>query len=231
MNHRFRFILFVIATVGAFGYLGVHMYDLQIRQGQYYSVKAESQYRLAGLLAPRRGSIFFTDKNGTKIPAATHKDYPVVFAVPQEIDDIEEAVQALAPLLEMAPEHLRSRLERKSSYEPLVRKADAQRVDRVYELGLRGIYFDTQELRYYPFGQVAAHLIGFVGPGDEGDQLIGKYGLELFYEDRLAGQPGVLRDRKLPVLFRGRILRLLLTVIFKRVRKRYFAQRLRNSAR
>src|SRR3989344_4464032 len=89
----------ITVLIGAFallyGALGFKMYDLQLRQGEALSAKAASIHELAGKLAPKRGSIYFTDKDGGRIQAAINKDYPSIYAVPKEITDPAQAASIL----------------------------------------------------------------------------------------------------------------------------------------
>lgn len=190
MSNRFRLSILILFVFGGFSFLIFNLYNLQIQRGEYYSAKADSQHRLADILEASRGNIYFTDKNNNQIPVATNKSYPVVFAVPKEIDDLEEAVQSLLPILNIKEEELRSALQEKDShYKLLSKKSSTDQVNKVNELELKGIYIGEQESRFYPFNSLAAQLLGYVGP-DDGGGFVGKYGLELFYDDKLTGSPG-----------------------------------------
>jgi len=99
-KHFFRKIfaharLNILATflVLGYGFLIAHLYSIQVRDADQYSAKAQSQVRSLGVLEARRGDIFLTDKNGTKIQAAITREMPVVFAVPKEIEDPEAAAK------------------------------------------------------------------------------------------------------------------------------------------
>src|SRR3989344_8325056 len=89
--------------IGAFGLLyallGFRMYDIQVRQGEALGAQAASIHELAGLLTPKRGSIYFTDKDGGRIPAGINKDYQSIYAVPKEITDPAQAPIFLPGLL------------------------------------------------------------------------------------------------------------------------------------
>ena len=195
MSHRFRLTILILLVAGAFSFLGFNLFHLQIKQGEYYSAKAESRYKLAGVLEPSRGAIYFVDKNANKIPAALNKSYSVIFAVPREIDDVEELVKSLSSVLEIREDELREKLQTKDLYELLLKKASDEQVGKVRALELKGIYIDDQEFRFYPFNNLTAQVLGFVGP-DEEDNAIGKYGVEFFYDGKLAGAFGTIKDNK-----------------------------------
>lgn len=194
---RFRFFIVISSVCVAFAAIGTNLYYVQIHKGDFYSGRAESQFRLAGALNPTRGIIYVTDKNNNAIPAAINKPYPVIFAVPREIEDVAEVANALVPILGLDVAALSERLQKNNLYELLVRRASDAQVAAVRELSLPGVYIDTHDLRYYPFGTLAAQLLGFVGPDSAGMADIGTYGVESYYEDALAGSPGTIKDKKI----------------------------------
>lgn len=197
MGSQRRITFIILGILAAYGYLVYSLYNLQIQKGPYYINRAEARYRLAGFLEPYRGIIYFTNKNGDLVPAAVNKSYPVVFAVPQEIEDASEAAHTIAPILELEVDKVQSALSNKKSlYRLLRKKASPEQVKKIKELSLKGIYVDEQEFRYYPFGSLAAHILGFVGPTQEDDQVAGRYGVEKQFNSLLAGKPGqVLGDK------------------------------------
>src|SRR3990167_83267 len=90
-------ITFLIGVFGLlYALLGFRMYDIQVRQGEALGAQAASLHELAGLLTPKRGSIYFTDKDGGRIPAGINKDYPSIYAVPKEVTDPQKAASVLA---------------------------------------------------------------------------------------------------------------------------------------
>src|SRR3990167_3280774 len=104
--NRFHFTTLIISIVGAYSLLVFNLYNLQISKGEYYSARAQSQYRLSGFLQPHRGLIYFTDSENNSIPAAVNKTYPTIFAVPKTISDLDTAVENLAPILNVDQDKL-----------------------------------------------------------------------------------------------------------------------------
>src|SRR3989344_8053355 len=94
-----RITVLISAFALLYGALGLKMYDLQLRQGESLSAQAASIHELAGILTPRRGSIYFTDKDDGRIPAAINKDYQSIYAVPKEVTDPAQAPIFLPGLL------------------------------------------------------------------------------------------------------------------------------------
>lgn len=159
------------------------LYGLQMRDGEHYAVRAASQYgMLRGEEAPRQ-QIYGVDKYGNKIPLATNKLTPIIFAVPKEIEDVPEASARLGELLAIDAEHVEKMLGKPNDqYELLVQKASAEEVLRVREARIKGVYVEDVPRRYYPFGRLAAHVLGFVGEGENGEQ-VGKYGVEAMFDE------------------------------------------------
>ena len=198
MVSRFRFTIIILGIFGAFAYLIYGLHDLQIKRGSYFSNRAESQYKLAGFLEPHRGIIYLTDKEKKKVPAALNKSYPVIFAVPKEIKDVKKTSQVLASILDQDEAELNKNLARANSlYRLLQKKATQEQVEKINKADLEGVYVDQQELRFYPFGSLAAHILGFIAPNEQDDTLRGRYGLERYFNNRLSGTPGRITGDKI----------------------------------
>jgi cell division protein FtsI/penicillin-binding protein 2 len=184
--------LFIIISVFAliYGSLGIRFYALQIEKGDFYSAKAASQI-LSHSLSPARGNIFMTDKNDSPIPVAVKKNYPFIYCVPEEMAranvDLEETVARLEEVLNISTDELMSKLNKPNDpHEELVKLASEELASEVRELGIPGVYAGEKPKRYYPYGSMASHVLGFVlRDGEEG-----QYGIEAYYNDRLSGVVG-----------------------------------------
>ena len=194
---QFRFTTLIISVFTAYLALIFNIYNLQIQKGQYYSARAQSQYQLAGFLEPHRGAVYLTDKNNNLIPAAINKSYSVIFAVPKEIKDLDRAIENLAPILNIEQEELRKKLSKGNLYELLLKRAADEQVKKVNEAQIKGIYVDEQDWRYYPFNNLAAQVLGFVGFSDSENKAEGKYGAEKYFNDLLSGQPGAIKGKEI----------------------------------
>jgi cell division protein FtsI/penicillin-binding protein 2 len=134
-----------------------------------------------------RGAIYFTNTNGTTLPVAVDKDYPVIYAVPTAIVDAAEAANTLAPILNLPVDRLQATLSKPhDNYELLALKVDASLASEVLALGLPGIYVDDEPARYYPLNTVAAQVLGFVGPNASTTGASGHYGVEGYDDAVLA---------------------------------------------
>ncbi len=195
MGFRFS-ILITIITVAA-SLLLFHFYQIQIVKGSYYLARAETQFAAGGFFDAQRGAIYGTDKNGNPIPLAINKDYPLIFAVPKEIADIQEAANQLAPLINQTAGQLEKILSKPNdSYELLKRKADSSVAQQISDLSLKGIYSTYESDRFYPFASLASQVLGFVGYNDQSVGESGRYGVEKFYNSSLSGESGSLNGGK-----------------------------------
>jgi cell division protein FtsI (penicillin-binding protein 3) len=179
-----RFALIIAGFSVLYASLGVRLYDLQITKGEDYAAKAEARHSAGEIFNPIRGNIFFSDKDGGSVPVAVKKDYPYVYCVPKEIADssvdVKEAAGRLLPLIPgITEEELIGKLGKGNDpYEELAKEVDDATAAAIESLGIEGVKVEKRARRYYPYGALGSHVLGFVSSDGEG-----KYGLESFYDD------------------------------------------------
>lgn len=201
-NGRFRYLYWIYIAV--FVVLLVRLIYLQLIAGSYYHSLAEGNRLRAIPLAAMRGVMY--DRNG-QILVASRPGFMVTY-VPTEQRISETEIQQLAQLLDIPEETLRGKFKKKAStYLPTVLATDLTQdvVTRVEERrnDLPGISVDVQPIRYYPYNEMAAQVLGYVGQIDENDMKrlegqdgittvtqIGRAGLEAYYDDILRGKDG-----------------------------------------
>ncbi len=186
------------------------LYYLQILQNAYYLEKAQGQYVHMVSDLYLRGSIYFTTKSGEKVSAATVQAGYLLAIDPSRITDDEgtyEKINAVYPL-EKDTFLLRAGKKERTYYQIATELSNVQ-ADEIVALKLPGVQLYRDQWRYYPGGSLAARTIGFVGYGNEGTQLTGKYGLERYYEDVL-----VRDNKRLSVNFFAEIFSNLGNIIF-----------------
>jgi len=143
-------------------------------------------------LIANRGLI--TDRNGE--PLAVSSPVKSLWVNPQEIYGDFKAIETLANELELSTETLAQTIKRNSRREFLYvkRRLSPVEADRILALDINGVYEQQEYQRFYPQGEVTAHLIGFSNVDD-----VGQEGLELTYDKWLQGVPGrrqVIKDRR-----------------------------------
>ncbi len=190
-----------IATlIGFFGILYsiliFNAFNIQVLKNDEFVHRAEAQQELSGALNPIRGNIYFVDKNGNTFPAALNKNFPTVYAVPVEIEDPQKSADLLAPIIGLDASEIERRIKKPDDkYELLIEKASDEEVTKIKELNLKGVYVKPQLLRYYPFGDIASHVLGFVS-AEENSIYSGKYGIEKQFNELLSGKTGGVKGKQ-----------------------------------
>ena len=117
-----------------------------------------------------------------------------VWAIPADAKLSQAQAQQLAKLLDMEQKELARRLASDKGFAWVQRQVPPEVADRIAALKLPGIYQNREYRRYYPTGDMTAHIVGFTGVDDKGLE-----GVELAFEKSLIGHPGsrsVIRDRR-----------------------------------
>jgi len=176
-----RLVALLALMVLAFGAIFVRLTVLQVSQAASFRDRALDQRLRTVELPATRGQIL----DRAREPLAISLEARDVYADPAYVDDPWGTATTLAPILEMEVGDLVGRLTQETTFVYLARQVDLEVAGRVERLGLAGIGFLEASKRYYPAGSLAAQVLGFVGI--DGD---GLSGLELRYDDLLAGLPG-----------------------------------------
>ncbi|MCL1861579.1 MAG: penicillin-binding protein 2 [Proteobacteria bacterium] len=186
---RARLVL-VVLLAGMATLLGRSLY-LQGVHNEFLQAKGESRYARVLEVPATRGRI--ADRNGNLLAVST----PVssIWALPSDASRLEPGqLRQLAQLLEMNVTELNNRIANGRDFVFLKRQVSPELADKVAKLDLPGIYQQSEFRRYYPSGEVMAHMLGFTNVEDRGQE-----GVELAFERLLAGQPGtrrVIKDRR-----------------------------------
>ena len=165
----------------------LHITDRDFLQGQ-----GDARTIRTVPLVANRGLI--TDRNGE--PLAVSTPVQSIWVNPTEVAEEDAAIAILAQELELNAEALASNIKSNSSREFLYvkRRLPPAEADRILDLDIDGVYSQQEYQRFYPQGEVTAHLIGFSNIDD-----VGQEGLELTYDEWLQGIPGrrqVMKDRR-----------------------------------
>lgn len=172
------------------------LYLLQVMAYDSYKALAENQHSVFKDLIPKRGQIYLLDKGGL-YPVAVNKDTKMAYAVPKEIKDSNEAARLVASVLGLDERMLKDRFNKPDDmYEVLKHKLSDEEIDKINELKLEGIHLIDESYRYYPAGELASNVLGFVGWKDQ--ELGGRYGMELYLEDKLKGSSGSIFQKRDP---------------------------------
>ncbi len=160
------------------------LYLVQVVNGSQYREDAERQYVRPGQALFDRGSIYFSYRDGGVYSAATVKSGFQLIMNPKLIKDASSTYESLNLLYPLNREEFMAKAEKKNDpYEELAKRVDEVAGQKMSELKLPGIQVVREKWRYYPGNKLGAQTLGFVG--FKGDQLVGRYGLESFYENTL----------------------------------------------
>nr|WP_241264753.1 penicillin-binding protein 2 [Marinobacter daepoensis] len=197
---RFGSVLgvFLLVMLGiAWRLVDLHVVDNDFlrKQGDVRTIRVES-------IDAHRGVV--TDRHGE--PLAVSTPVQTVWANPSETDPEDPQLASLARILGLSEGKLRERLRQYSGREfiYLRRKIQPSMAREALALGIGGIYARQEYRRYYPAGEVTAHVVGFTDIDEQGQE-----GIELAYNKWLTGEPGqkrVLKDN------RGRIIKDLMLI-------------------
>lgn len=189
---------FLLLLVSRYAYLQIISYE------EFNTASDKNRIRLQPL-APARGYIY--DRNGVLLA----DNYPVFSATLSraDVEDIDDTLRRLTPILSLTEEDIkgfqsRIKASRKTERVAIKLNLTEQDIARFSEIKYQfpGVKIETQMTRYYPHGELFAHVIGYVGRINDkelktidkdayaGTNLIGKIGVEKSYEDLLHGVPG-----------------------------------------
>jgi stage V sporulation protein D (sporulation-specific penicillin-binding protein) len=165
----------------------VRLYFVQIVSGASFRAKADSQY-VEGASFFDRGSIFFTAKDGTLVPAATIKTGYTLAVDPKIIAQTASNTQAIYDSINQITPIDQTIFNQKIAkttdpYEEIAKRLPSDVADKIDALGINGVNLYGDQWRVYPGNTMAAHAVGFIGyGGGDGNELTGQYGLERYYE-------------------------------------------------
>src|SRR5215813_11842995 len=184
---RSRLLLYVF--VAGFGLLLGRAVYLQGLNNDFLQAKGESRYSRVMEVPATRGRIL--DRNGEALAVST----PVksIWAIPADVELSGANRKKLAALLAISPAELSRKLGEARDFVYLKRQVAPPTAEAIEAMRIKGIYQQREFRRYYPGGEVTAHVVGFTGVDDSGQE-----GVELAFQSHLAGTPGtrrVLKDR------------------------------------
>jgi len=191
-NPRIYVLVFLILGI-ILSIIG-RIYFLQVGSFDYYQTLAENQHSFFQKLIPERGEIYLKDREAL-YPVAVNKETKMAYAVPKEIENVTTTVDNLVMVLGLERDELAEKLEnREDMYEVLKHRLSEEEIAKIKELNLKGVHLAGEDFRYYPAGELASHILGFVGWKD--NELGGRYGSELYFEKELRGENGKLFQNK-----------------------------------
>jgi cell division protein FtsI (penicillin-binding protein 3) len=163
---------------------------LQVLRDDFLQKKGESRYERVIGISATRGRIL--DRHGDVL--AVSAPVKAIWAIPEDADLSPAQARKLSKLLHMNVRAVNRKLAADRGFVFVKRQVSPEVAERVAALRLPGIHQDDEYRRYYPSGEMTAHVLGFTGVDDAGQE-----GVELAMNDVLAGKPGsrrVIKDRR-----------------------------------
>ncbi len=198
------FVLMILMGVVMFVLLFFRLFDLQITRHEELQGKAVNQQTRRTVVTANRGTIYDASGNILAISSSAETIILSPLEIDNAVNDTEDPVSwtkeslaaGLAEILGKDASAIRKRMDNvKSQYEVIQLRADEDTAAKVRsyvdENKIAGVHLVADTKRYYPYGSLAAQVIGFVG-----DENTGLYGLEAYYEKELEGQSGLVISSK-----------------------------------
>lgn len=220
-----RAIVSFIGIIALMGVLVANLYNIQVNQYQDYKTRSNDNRIKVVPIAPNRGLIY--DRNGVLL--AENRPVFDLEITPEKVKNMDETIAQLQTIVDISPEQIerfereRKRTRRFKSVPILTQLTEEQvAVFAVNQYRFPGVEVSGTLKRYYPYGEVLTHVIGYVSRINDRDMQrlideekdanyqatrdIGKLGIEKYYEDLLHGTAGY---QEVEVNSRGRVIRTL----------------------
>ena len=186
-DKQFRIKIVFIAVVLIIAFIFFRIIYIQVFDYNKLNKLATSLWQRNLPITADRGRIL--DRNGKIL--ATNITTTTLYVVPNQIMDKEDTANKLATILNVSYDDILKHLTKRTSLEkvnPEGRQLSSDVADKINELNIDGLYLMKEAKRYYPYGTLLSHVLGFVGIDNQGLS-----GLELKYDDYLTGKDGSIK--------------------------------------
>ena len=185
-KRRLRNLLLVISLI--FLLLILRLMFIQFIQGDELQAMAYVQQTLDREINPNRGTIY--DRNMEALAVSASVETVTINPTNISKDNKEKVARKLSEIFELDYDKVLKKVKKKTSIETIVKKVDKEKTDILRkwmqdENIINGINIDEDTKRYYPFGSLASHIIGFTGSDNQGLD-----GIEAKYDETLSGTKG-----------------------------------------
>ena len=187
---RLNITLFLVIFLAAVAV--VRLFFLQIINHSTYLVLADKQQGFERLLEPKRGDIYFKNKNGDLATGATTKVGALLFLNTKLLKNPSEVYAKLNSITPINREvFFKIAAKQDDPYEILKHKISLDEASKIAELKLSGVGMQEERWRFYPAENLASHLLGFVSSADNSPE--GRYGAEKRFNSLLEGITGKIK--------------------------------------
>ncbi len=185
IHTRIRYVFLI--TLILFLFIIARVFYIQIFKYNKLNDLAESLWSRNLPITANRGVI--TDRNGVEL--ATNITTTSLVLIPNQIVDKDQTASLLAEILNVSKEDMAKHVNKKTSIErvhPEGRQLDYETAEKINNLKLDGVYLVKESKRYYPYGDLLSHVLGYVGIDNQGLS-----GIELEYDEYLTGSDGAIK--------------------------------------
>jgi cell division protein FtsI (penicillin-binding protein 3) len=177
-----RRVYVLVAVMGLWGTaIGTRLYFLQVLGASDFRDRAAKQQQQTLEISPPRGYIY--DRAGSELAASiTAKS---VFAVPIEVKDADATAKTLSSITGQSRSEITAKLKSERRFVYIKRKVTVEEASSIEHANLSGIHFEDESQRFYPNGELAAQVLGYVGVDEQG---LG--GIENKYNETIQGNSG-----------------------------------------
>lgn len=181
--HRKKIRAYALAVIALSTLLCGQLAYVMLWRSEELSAKAQALHERERVIKAARGRLISAD--GTVL--ADNKTVCTVSVIHSQLTEPEKVIRILTDELEMSEDRVRYYVEKVSSMERVKSNVSKEVGDRIREYNLDGVKVDEDSRRTYPFGQLASKVLGFTGADNQGI-----IGLEVSYDELLAGQNGMI---------------------------------------
>lgn len=187
VKHKKRvFVLLICVFIGLF-IVTLRLFWVQIVKGDYYQNLAYKQQTKDRTVEASRGTIY--DSKGNILAISVSSNTLTIAPTNLEDEQKSEIAGKLSEILELDYDNILAKLNKKVSLVTIATNIEKEKAVKISEYiaekELKGVYLDEATTRAYPYGSLLSHVLGFTGSDNQG-----LFGLEVTYEDELAGIPG-----------------------------------------
>jgi len=204
VNEQGRIRLLAVLASVFFVVLASRLFYIQILQGKYFYNLADNQYSAGDQYSLyERGSISFRMREGGELSAGDLDTGFILAINPTLLLDAHGTYQKLSVFVDGLDEDdfVTKASKKADPYEEIAHRLTLDIKDKIESIRIPGVILVREQWRDYPAGKLAAHTLGFVGY--KGNELLGRYGVELAYDSLLTRAPGDLYRNFFSGLFEG----------------------------
>lgn len=173
----------LVLTVFVFilGVLFIRLLFLQVVMHSSLKNRAEKGQMSTVKKQIGRGAIY--DRSGRQLAMSVKTE--TICVTPRNVKNKDQAADFLSKKLGLSRQYVLSKLKSRSGFEYIKRKVPAVIADEILDKKIPGVFSQSEEKRYYPYGEITAHITGFAGTDNKGLE-----GIEMAYEKYMRGKLG-----------------------------------------